>query len=250
MGAPKNPVFWATSWIPYWVPILSLVSALALAFTFGEHETAIFATWSVVGVSLCLTAVPRKVTVGAEGLRIAWLGLTRTVRYGDVRRAAPVEDQDVHITLRSGIELRLHPPPFGATASRAAVLERLWSTLSVGAEERLSDGERALLARSGRRPREWARALGDLARAGAQYRSGVSLERLFGIAANPAIDAEHRGAAAAAIAGTLDDETRARLEEIATTTVDEAVRTALTRIAHATDEAGVADALADLGKTR
>lgn len=248
MRDTKNPVFWATSWLPYWIPIVFLVVAAAQMLMSQANERWVLGIWAVVGLTLCLSAVPRRVTVGAEGMRIAWLGIPRTIRYRDVRRAAPLANGDVEITLHRGTQIRLRPSPFGAKAPREEVLERLWSTVSVGAEERLSESEQALLARSGKPAREWAKSLTGLTRAGAQYRAGIPIERLFRIAANPAIEAEHRAAAATAIAGTIDDATRVRLEEIARTTVDDDVRGALDRIAAARDEEGLAEALADLGK--
>lgn len=190
-----------------------------------------------VGFALVvLAAIPRRVHIGAEAIRIRWVGSTRVIRYDEVMRAAPL-GQDVVIVLRGRVGLRLHPPIFGTKQrGTARALERIWQTIAAGAESGVRGAERAILARGARSPEDWVKALRDLVPQGAQYRRAIDHGRLWTVVENPALDVELRVAAAIALWATFDAEARTRLRAVARGTSDRALRDALSRIADAAAE--------------
>lgn len=223
-----NPVFRTSSAVPPWCAVL----VAFLAFFAAQTLTWDTAAWIALG-ALLLAAIPRRVEVGAEGLRIAWLGTGRVVRYEDVRRAEPFGPDGVSLTFLSGETVRLARGDFDAASPRD-VLERLWSTLSLGAEEGARPNERAALCRGERAVEDWLADLRGLAARGAHYRQGLlPLDRLLSLATNPAVEVEIRGAAAVAygLAGAVDDAMRDELRAIASLTVDETLRESFVRIA-------------------
>jgi hypothetical protein len=192
------------------------------------------AAWVAV-LAVLLAAIPRRVEVGAEGLRIAWLGPPRLVRYEDVRRAEPCGADDVVITFIGGETLRLARGVFDTTSPRD-VLERIWQTVTLGVEGRVRANERCALARGDRSVEDWLADLRSLARRGLHYRQGIlPADRLLAIATNPAVEVELRCAAvvAFATAGGLDDATRDELRVIAELTVDRVLGEVFTRVANA-----------------
>ena len=201
------------------------------------HLSRGFDVVRAIGFALVvLAAIPRKVHIGAEAIRIRWVGSTRVIRYDDVVRAAPL-GHDVVIVLRGGVGLRLHPPIFG-TQNRVTTraLERIWKTMAAGAEAVVRGAERAILVRGARSPADWVKALRDLVPQGAQYRRAIDHGRLWTLVENPALEVELRIAAAVALWATFDDEARTRLRAVARTTSERGLRDALSRIADATDE--------------
>jgi hypothetical protein len=241
VAAPsRRPVLWARSRVP---PLLALLAAaLVFALDAGRFDASwVDAGWCLAVGGVLLAAIPRRVVIGAEALRISWIGTPRVIRYDDVARAVP-RATDVVLTLRRGQSLRVCRAPFGRDAPRA-VLQRIWETLSAGAEGGVRPYERAALARGGRRSRVWVESLRSLAPHGAQYRQALEIDRLWAIASNPAVEAELRGAAAVAIAANLDDQRRERLRDIAGATVEPRLRAALMRVAEAADVADLESAL-------
>lgn len=204
------------------------------AFFAAQSITFDRAVWISL-LAVLLAAIPRRVEVGAEGLRIAWLGPPKLVRYEDVRRAEPCGVDDVTITFRGGETLRLARGVFDTTSPRD-VLERIWQTVTLGVEGRVRANERCALARRERNAEVWLDDLRALARPGLHYRQGIlSPDRLLAIATNPAVEIELRCAAvvAFAIAGGLDDATRDELRAISALTVDGVLRDVFVRVADA-----------------
>lgn len=237
MGAPAahayggaNPVFRASSAVPAWCALL----AAALAFLAAQTLVRAEAAWLALA-ALLLAAVPRRVEVGAEGLRIAWLGPGKVVRYEDVRRAEPFGRDGVSLTLESGETFRLARGELDATSPRD-VLERFWATLAIEAEEGARPNERAALCRGDRSVEAWLDDLRSLTSRGGHYRQGLlGLDRLLALATNPGAPVEVRVAAAVAYAhgGALDDATCDELRAIASLTVDAALRAAFLRVVDA-----------------
>jgi hypothetical protein len=247
-AAARNPVVWASSRFPLWAAFgcaatyLTYLGAVELGH-FGHVGMVPGALPLLAGAAIFVLAIlPRRIEVGAEGLRISWLGAL-TVSYRDVRRAAPIAEDDVLVILTTGVRLRLTRPPLGGDHPRA-VLDRLWATVSAGAEERITPAERALLGRGARTPVVWAREVSAMVAGAGGYRAGIPVERLWLMVENPAVEAELRVAAAVALAGSTDTSTGPRLEEIARTTLDDDVRGSFSRIAHARGGAEVLEALA------
>lgn len=229
-AAPYNPMFRASSAVPVWSAMLVSCCAFFAARAITWDRAMWIALFAVL-----LAAIPRRVEVGAEGLRIAWLGPPRLVRYEDVRRAEPCGVDDVAITFRGGETLRLARGVFDPTSPRD-VLERIWQTVTLGVEGRVGPNERCALARRDRSADVWLDDLRALARPGLHYRQGLlSADRLLAIATNPAVEIELRCAAAVAfaIAGGLDEATRDELRAIAALTVDTLLRDVFIRVADA-----------------
>lgn len=225
-----NPTFRASSAVPVWGAVL----VAALAFFAAQTLTWDDAAW-VALAALLLAAIPRRVEVGAEGLRIAWLGAGRVVRYEDVRHAEPYGPDGVSLTFDTGETLRLARGDFDAASPRD-VLERLWATLTLGAEEGARPNERAALCRGDRSIDAWLDGLRGLAPRGGHYRQGLlTLDRLLSLATNPAAQVEVRGAAAVAYAlgGAVDEAMADELRAIASLTVDATLRAAFRRVADA-----------------
>lgn len=201
------------------------------------HLARGFEAIRAVGFALVvLAAIPRRVHIGAEAIRIRWVGSRRVIRYDEVMRAAPL-GQDVVIVLRRRDGLRLHPPIFGTKRrDTERALERIWQTIAAGAESGVRGAERAILVRGARSPGDWVKALRELVPQGAQYRRAIDHARLWTIVENPALIAELRVAAAIALSTTFDDEARARLRAVARGTSIRALRDALSRIADAASE--------------
>jgi hypothetical protein len=234
------PVLLASSRVPAWLALVAALFASGIAnlvvdFDGTGDEPSIGITFWIAVILVVLAAIPRRVAIGAEGLRVAWLGRPRFVRYQQIERAAPVRD-DVVLTIEGGARLRLCKPLFGRETPKT-VLQRLWETLAAGAEAGLRPNERAALACAGRRPRLWVEALRALSPHGSHYRQGLGLdlERLWIIVENPAVETELRAGAAIAIASSLDGTNRDRLRDIASAAVEPRLRVALESVASAAD---------------
>jgi hypothetical protein len=162
-----------------------------------------------------------------------------------VRRAEPCGTDDVALTFHGGETLRLARGVFDTTSPRD-VLERLWRTVTLGAEGRVRSNERCALARRDHSIERWCDDLRAFAQRGMHYRQGMlAVDRLVSIATNPGIDVELRCAAAIALAfaGGLDEPTRDELNAIATFTVDRTLREVFGRVAKARCESDLRAAL-------
>jgi len=239
-----NPVFRASSAVPAWSAMLACGCAFFASQTINWDRAVWIAVFGVM-----MAAIPRRVEIGAEGLRIAWIGSGRVVRYEDVRRAEPAGADDVVLTLMDGETLRLARGVFDVTSPRD-VLERIWETVTLRAEGRIGANERCALARGDRTVEAWLDDLRGLARPGLQYRQGIlPADRLLAIATNPAIEVDLRCAAAVALAfaGGLDESTRDELRAIASLTVDPTLRAAFALIADARGESDLLLGLREAG---
>lgn len=236
-------------------PILFVDAVLAAALAMGgllAQHFALLEPWLALPASGAAAlialgaAIPRRVEVGADGLRTVWLGWGRRSRFGDIRKAEPAGPHDVVVSFHDGRVLHVSPHPNATPEATARVLlERLWTSVASGAEEGLKAHEHAALARDGRDLGSWFGALRDLIGAGAQYRQGlVPPGRLWTIATNPAVLPAIRAAAAVAYAPALDDDARHRLRIVADATLDPGLREVLDEIVDGRSDADLADALA------
>lgn len=236
-----NPLLTASSRVPAWAALMvaTLLIAVRVAF-FDLFDvdvrarsilTPFGAAWWFCVALVVLAAVPRRIEVGAEGLRIGWLLPPRLVRYEDIVRAAPVGEHDVVLELAGGDTVRIHRSILGGDKPHI-VLSRLWQALAAGPSGRLEGHERDLLARGGRSAEDWAEGLRSLGDRGRGYRGPLDEERLWAIVENPTVIGELRLAAAVACAPWLDETRRARLRAIAESTVDEQLRAGLEKLAN------------------
>jgi hypothetical protein len=232
-----NPVLWTRSRIPAWLPAAYAIGCWLALLVFGHVPLRIAfgrgglsAAFLLGGLLVLLALLPRRVEIGAEGIRIGWLFMTRTVLYGEIRRAEPVGTKAVSLTTLDGERFSLQTSIIlGSTVPRA-VLERLWGSIAAGAEEGTRGAEREALARSGRTTSEWLSALQDLGSPG-NYRQAVfPPARLWAIAENPAVGAEVRAAAVVALLPGLDEPSRDRLRRISGATVEPQLQSALARL--------------------
>lgn len=234
-----NPALWTSSVVPAWIPVAYAGTFFTALIFFGRaqmrHALGTVLIESVLwtgALVVLLAAVPQRVVIGAEGVRVSWLFSRRVVRYADIRRAEPVGENVMIVTMQGEL-VQLRASVLGGAVPRA-VLERLWNNIAAGAEEGSRGIERATLARSGRSTAEWRSQLRDLGSPGTYRQAVLPLTRLWTIAENPAIAAELRVAAAVAIASaSLDEESRERLRKLAAKTVEPALRSALVRLSNA-----------------
>jgi len=241
-----SPVFSAGSVVPVGLAFgvamcVGAVGGLAIMLRV-QTEELFDAMRSVSAALVVLAAIPTRVHVGPEALRVRWLFRSRMIRYADVKRAAPL-GSDVVLVLADDTALRLNPPLFGGGPGPGILLERIWQTVSAGAEAGARPHERALLARSRRDLAAWVGALREIAPHGAQYRRSIDLERLWELVENPAVETEVRAAAAVALSPSFDDAARERLRAIARVTVDDRLRATLAAVADAEEPRDLAAAL-------
>lgn len=186
-----------------------------------------------------------RVTVGADGVLVAW-PLLRRARFVAHREIARVEAPDrdtVVLVLHGGRRYTIHtrPHPRQQGTEQAALLERLtdaWEAYRAG----VSPDALGLLARAGRDALDWVRqlrALGD-GRGGGYRGIGLTPDHLFRIAEDPSAPRETRVGAALALRGALDDEGRARLRIAAEASAAPQVRVALAAAVEEPDDEAVA----------
>jgi len=236
-----KPVLWARSFVPAWLPFsYALVVFLVLRMFRHSREPgqqAFAMVLLMVGSVLVYLALRRrKAEVGSEAIRIRWPFYERTLRYADVRRAAPEGRKRVVLTTTGGETIELSVGYLDSAMPRD-VLERLWKAIASGAEEGSRGTEREMLARSGRSTEEWRTALRELGSPGSYRRSTLSPDRLWAIAENPGIEPEVRAGAIVSLAGSTPDVTvRDRFRRIATTTVDPHLNALLEDLANGGDD--------------
>ncbi|MBX3227367.1 MAG: hypothetical protein KIT84_13520 [Labilithrix sp.] len=231
-----KPVLWARSLVPAWVPFAYALGVFWVIGLLGHAGTpaqrAFVGALLLVGVLIVFLAWRRRrAEVGAEAIRIRWVFHRRTLRFADVRRAAPEGKKRVVLTTTNGETIELSTGYLDAAMPRD-VLERLWKAIASGAEEGSRGLERETLARSGRSTTAWLAALRELGSPGSYRRSTFSTDRLWAIAENPGIAAEIRaGAVVALSASTPDLATRERFRRIGATTVEPSLSALLEDVA-------------------
>jgi hypothetical protein len=224
-----NPVLWTRALIPAWIPFAYAVFAAGLR------------QWPLLLIGLVLVALawPRRVEIGAEGIRVRGLVRRRTIAYRTIRLAAPDGKKQLNLTVVGGETLTLRTGPFGG-AFPAELLDRLWKAIAAGAEDGSRGVERDALARSGRSTAAWRIGLRELAKPSSYRHATVAPERLWTIAENPGIEPEVRAGAIVALAASkLEEGGRDRLRRIDATTVDPALHVLLE---HAANDSGEPEA--------
>lgn len=213
--------------------------------------------------------IPAKVTVGADGVLVRWLGRSTFHLLNDVERAEVIEGagwgnlqplvvrlvkrDGAHVDLLGGLQRR---SPFASTINQYArdrassLAERINEAIDArrgeGAEAKVSVNA-SILGRASRPVSEWVAELRAMAARTQTFRDGVALvgEQLWRIIEDPAAEPDHRAAAAVAMVPKLDDEGRARLRIAAEATVAPKLRVAL-EAAASDDEHRLVQALEEL----
>ena len=170
--------------------------------------------------TIALALIPTRITVGNDGVRIAWLG-SRFFPYRDV---AGVHDdgQDVWLELEGGRSVLLPIASknrlVGNSAKRTALVQRLLSARAAYA--------RTLGANHDVLPRLDVLGHDD----GSAYRAApIEPDGLWRVVENPAVETHYRVAAVNALTPTLDDAGRKRVAEVAEASASDETRSALRR---------------------
>ncbi|MGA7123409.1 MAG: hypothetical protein WBY94_25120 [Polyangiaceae bacterium] len=222
-------------------PALTAVGLfLALGFVAGQSTAALALGVVALGVLLVGAATPTRVTVGADGLLIEWLGTRRFVAWSSISYIEALE-QRVVLALEEGEWLTLWSPSVPELHSTECdvLLERInlgWR----GARGRTDNHAAHLVQRAGGDTREWVRSVRGISTAWVGYRTvAVPADRLWGVVEDPTVDWTRRTGAALALGPSLDAQGRTRLRAAAASCAEPRVRLALK--AAATASGGTAD---------
>lgn len=192
-----------------------------------------------------------RVTVGADGILVAWplLRRRRFVRYAEIARVS---------AWPGGIVVRLHDGRTYGIATTTnekskaidehhALLERIEDAREVHrADEESGRSLTAALGRGGRSARAWVKDLAVMSEAGGGgYRAPtLPKDTLWRIALDPTEVEELRIGASLTLRSELDEEGRARLRSAAEASASPRVRVALAGAADALDDEALGDAIA------
>jgi len=208
--------------------------AVALGMLGGRGAPAASAL-AVVALLVALLGlvVPTRVSIGADGVHLRWLGTSRFVAWSTVLAVEPFDGGVVlaleggrWLTLRTPSEHDRHDP------DTLAMIERLraaWRANVQARAEPLPTGVMCRTSVRGTRTRDWVRAMRALAQEQPGYRTSVvPHEGLWRIVESPHADGDARTGAAIALASSLDDAGRQRLREAASACAEPRLRIALT----------------------
>lgn len=207
--------------------------ALALGMLAGQESPAASAL-AVIALIVALLGlvVPTRVSVGADGVHLRWLGTSRFVAWSTVLAVEPF-DGGVVLALEGGRWLTLRTPSDHERhdPERFAIVERLraaWRASQQAHAESVPTAMVRRLGARGARTRDWVRAMRALANEQPGYRSGaVPAEGLWRIVESPHADRDARTGAAIALATSLDAAGRQRLRDAAAACAEPRLRIAL-----------------------
>jgi hypothetical protein len=191
-------------------------------------------------------AVPTRITIGADGLLLRWLGTLRFVPWASVT-SVEAFDGVVVVAIDGGSWLTLRTPADHERyqPERAAMMERMRVAWRARVHARPDEETARLLRRAGGRTQEWLREVRAIARSEEGYRAAaMPQERLWRVLEDPGADRLARTGAALALAPSLDDEGRGRLLEAAAACAEPRLRVALTTAASDAGARGREDDLA------
>jgi hypothetical protein len=232
--AERLPSFRLKSWEHDTGLVYMAGLAIGVASWFGSPWFAVLLVACVV-----VALMPSTATVGADGLRLEWLGMRRFVRHVEIRDVY-ANDSGIMITLQNEKRVYL----WGSTRAVAALAERLTQarTAAVGEHAEATP----LLLRGARTVERWVTDLRALGPGASEYRAPVSPDRLWEMVEDAAADPTARAGAAVALGPSLDDNGRARLRVVAQATASPKLRVALDA-ACGRDDDRLERALADCG---
>lgn len=218
--------------------------ALVLAFGVVAGQSAPAALALAVVALFALVGglvVPTRVTVGADGVLVRWLGTVRFVPWTSV---VAIEDFDggVVLALDGGGWLTLRTPADHERhcPERASMVERMrvaWRAHGRGGHD--ADPTAVLVRRAGGHTREWVRAMRRILSPERGYRTqAMPPEQLWRVVEDACGDRHARTGAALALAPLLDDRGRERMQAAASSCAEPRLRAALQTAA--TDAAAAA----------
>jgi hypothetical protein len=206
----------------------------------GRAGEAILLALGAVGLAL-VSALPTTIAVGADGIVVRWLGLSRFISYASLVSVEPhvvnaptsmgySQHKSKGLLLRSadGTSTYLVCDPTTARDLRAAAEHRLTE------HRRGIPGQIPNLRRGTRSVAEWARDLRALLVG--RYRDPTpTTETLWNLVENPKNELDQRAAAALALRAHLGDEAGPRLRVAIDSCASPRLRVALEAIADADD---------------
>ncbi|APR80631.1 Hypothetical protein A7982_05978 [Minicystis rosea] len=236
-------------------------AVVATAINTRRHPAAAFGIAGGLlffGALLAMAVVllmPTRLSVGADGLALRWFGRERFIGYDDVANVSRYarswgrsRQVGVIVSLRSGEEVHI---PIGQAQWNddivAIIEERICEAMSVFHSGGTA-GDAALLSRGDRDVADWVaslRAIGSGANADMRT-APLPKERLFRIVESPAAAATDRAAAAVALGGDLDADSRVRLKSAADAIAAPKLRVVLESAAGGAEPAELAHAMAEL----
>lgn len=217
--------------------VTTLAIVLAGGFVAGHYTAAAVALAVVALVAVVVgAAAPTRVTVGADGVLIEWLGSTRFISWLAVA-AIEAFERGVVLALESGEWLTLGTPADTselAASEREAMLERMNVAWRACARARPNNPAALLVRRAGGNTRVWVGAMRGVSTVWHGYRSGgVPGDRLWSVAEDPAADRTCRLGAALALAPSLDAPGKSRLLAAAASCAEPRLRIAMKTVAQA-----------------
>ena len=239
----------------FWLPSRALyegaagLAMVALAFTTAMLTAAFWRLFgpapaqvaALLGVASFLTLLlwRTRLTVGADGVLVSWLGRARFVRYDDVTDVAIHRGELFGFGFRawSGVRIHLHGKAPVELAVASSVLdiprtELIAERIREGLQSyRRGDGaaDAALVARAGRPVAEWVEALRAIgAGSGADHRTApVVHDRLWKVVEDVSAAPVARAGAAVALAASKSPESNERLRLAAEATAVPKLRLAI-----------------------
>ncbi|MEZ4405569.1 MAG: hypothetical protein R3A52_03595 [Polyangiales bacterium] len=201
---------------------------------------AVLLTWTLV--TALTMGLPARATVGLDGVVIDWCGRRTRIPLRDIVGVRG-EPERVCLDLRDGrvveLGLRFAPARFSddlnghrsRLAWSRAITERVNAARQVDADAR-ADATPAALLPSGRSTDAWLADLASLSGTAAGYRdASLDADALWRAVEGARVEPVARVAAAAALAGSLDDDGRTRVRIAADAAAEPAVREGLTAVA-------------------
>jgi hypothetical protein len=248
----------------------SLVGILApLSRALGMGNSGAGMVVLLLGILAILTVFVARLSVGADGILLRWLWTQRFLGYHEIRGITRFDKgwlgarlgadgwqhtgqvMGFRVALRSGEEV-LMPIALSSRESMAdPIVQRIEERIREAMDAFHRDGasvDAPLLRRGERAVGVWVAALRSIgAGANADLRTApMPRDRLFRIVEDPASPAVDRAAAAVALGGDLDEQTRTRLRFVADATVEPSLRLAVEKAAAGEHQAEIEAALAEI----
>jgi hypothetical protein len=227
----------------------------------AKHHPGIGATFGLLFLMALITMMvtflaPTGIDVGADGIALRWLGTRRFYGYDQIDDVSRYEkgwgrskQKGLRLLLQSGEEVLLPLTGGGSwdDVEVAVIEERIRESVEAFRQGGTA-ADAALLRRGDRTLGDWIASLRNIgAGANADLRTApIPRERLFRIVEDPSAPAPARAAAAVALGGEPDDDTRARLRGAAESTAAPRLRVVIEKAAGGDDAGDLEEALREV----